>query len=61
MTDLPYMKYFTLSIAILLLFLTYSCTRTEEFAIGKKITCDAEQLNKKGDKFVAQNEFSCDG
>ena len=53
----PYfIKHFFAGFAILLLFSILSCNRTEEFPAGKTIICDAEQLNKKGDKFVAQND-----
>lgn len=58
MTKIPFIKYFTFTIAVLLMVTFFSCNRTEEFPVGKKIICDAEQLNEKGDKFIAKDDSS---
>lgn len=42
----------------ILSFVFSSCTRTDNFPAGTSIFCDAEQLNKKGDKFIAANDSS---
>lgn len=35
-----------------------SCVRQDEFPAGKKLICGAEKLNKKGNKFLADNDSS---
>ncbi len=39
-----------------LLFLQISCVKTNDFSPGKKLVCNAEQTNQKGDKFVAVDD-----
>ncbi len=45
-------------IFLLLSYIVLACTRVEEFPIGTMLHCDAEILNKKGDKFIAANDSS---
>jgi len=42
----------------LLVLVTLSCNRSDEFPMGKSIFCDAESSNKTGKKFVAANDSS---
>jgi len=58
MTQIPFKRQFVFSITLLLLILSYSCTRTDSFPSGKSVLCDAEVRNKKGDKFLAANDSS---
>ena len=47
------------SLGLLLVFsmaLLQSCVRQEEFPAGTKLICGAEKRNKKGDKFLADND-----
>ncbi len=40
----------------LLISVNFSCTRTEKFPVGRKVYCNAEQVKKKRDKFIAEND-----
>ena len=42
--------------SVILVVFMLSCSRVDEFPVGKSVTCDAELLNAKGDKFVAVND-----
>ena len=39
-----------------LVFVSFSCVRESSFPINKKLVCDAEKINEKGDKFIAAND-----
>ena len=41
-----------------LIFFMPACTRHVDFPTGKKVVCDAERLNKKGNRFLAVNDSS---
>ncbi len=41
---------------IALIFLLPACVRKVEFPVGKKLECNAERLNKKGNRFLGVND-----
>lgn len=56
-------KYLNQTHVILVIFLSIllvanSCIRETNFPVSKKIICDAEQLTKRGDKYIAANDSS---
>jgi len=55
---MPQLKYILqwLFIGFVFFILAISCIRQDEFPSGKKIVCDAELLNKKGDRFIGVND-----
>ncbi len=42
-------------LVLLFLIVAVSCTRVDDFPVGKKVVCDAERTTKKG-KFIAAND-----
>lgn len=41
-----------------IIFMSFSCVRETTFTINRVVICDAEQVTKKGDKFIAANDSS---
>ncbi len=43
---------------LLMLIVSLACVRETNFPVSKKLICDAEQVTKKGGKFIAANDSS---
>ena len=52
------MRQITITVITIILMMTISCTRTDEFPVGRVLICDAEAVKKSGKKFVATNDSS---
>ena len=51
-----YIHVITKLIGLWLLTILFSCVQESNFPVGKKIICDAEVLNSKGNKFLSQSD-----
>lgn len=50
------MRQISFIVVIVYLLVFFSCTRNDEFPVGKKVVCDAEQLDLRNEKFVSPTD-----